>query len=57
MEHLVCEARAAGAESLYAEVSLTARPFFERKGFAVEAQQEVPVGKQRLTNFRMRRRF
>ncbi len=57
MEHLVREARAAGAESLYAEVSLTARPFFERKGFAVEMQQEVPVGKQRLTNFRMRRRF
>lgn len=55
MEHLLREARAAGAPSLYAEVSLTARPFFERHGFVVETQQEVPVGNQRLANFRMRR--
>jgi len=55
MEHLAREARAAGAPSLYAEVSLTARPFFERQGFVVEAQQEVPVGNERLANFRMRR--
>jgi putative acetyltransferase len=55
MEHLAREARAAGAPSLYAEVSLTARPFFERHGFAVEVQQEVPVGNERLANFRMRR--
>jgi len=57
MEHLEREARAAGAPSLYAEVSLTARPFFERKGFVIEAQQEVPIGGERLTNFRMRRRL
>lgn len=55
MSHLEREATALGARSLYAEVSLTARAFFERKGFVVESRHEAPVGGERLENFRMRK--
>jgi putative acetyltransferase len=49
------EARAAlmGLSRIFVEASLTARPFFERKGFTVIAQQEVTIRGQTLTNFRM----
>lgn len=35
------------------EVSLTARPFFERKGYVVEAEQKRKANKLSLTNFWM----
>ena len=38
---------------LISDVSITARPFFERKGFAVVREQEVAIGGTSLTNFRM----
>lgn len=38
---------------LYSEVSITARPFFERCGFRVIASQTVAVRGQEFTNYRM----
>ena len=40
---------------LHSEVSRTARGFFERRGFAVVAEQTVVVRGVELTNFRMRK--
>ena len=45
------------APSLFAEVSLTARPFFERQGFVVEKQQTVTVSHVDMTNFAMRKQL
>lgn len=39
------------------EASLTARPFFERRGFEVVAPQEVQKRSQVLKNFRMEKRL
>lgn len=38
---------------LFSEVSLTARPFFEKWGFRVETEQTVWIGTVALENFRM----
>lgn len=38
---------------LFSEVSLTARPFFEKQGFVVEREQTVQIGTVALKNFRM----
>ena len=40
---------------LYSEVSITARPFFERMGFKVIKHQEVEVKGQHLTNYVMKK--
>jgi len=42
-----------GIGRLFAEASLTARPFFERRGFSVIAAQQVEKRGQVLRNFRM----
>jgi GNAT superfamily N-acetyltransferase len=42
-----------GLVRLFTEASITARPFFESKGFVVLAQQEVECRGQRFVNFRM----
>jgi putative acetyltransferase len=47
------EAGKLGLTRLTAEASLTARPFFERRGFVVLARQTVEVRGQQLDNFRM----
>jgi len=46
-------ATARGINRLSTEASLTARPFFERRGFSVLASQRVEKRGQFLTNFRM----
>lgn len=38
---------------LFADVSITARPFFEAKGFKVKSQQSVVIRDVELTNFLM----
>lgn len=43
------------AESVWANVSITARPFFESQGFLVERQREPSLQGVRLVNFRMRK--
>lgn len=49
------EARRLGATELYADVSITARPFFERHGFIVESEQHPVRHGVQLVNFRMRK--
>jgi len=46
-------ARAQGIRRLFTYASLTARPFFERRGFKVVAPNAVEVRGERLANFRM----
>jgi putative acetyltransferase len=46
-------ATAQGINRLFTEASLTARPFFERRGFSVLASQCVEKRGQLLTNVRM----
>lgn len=42
-----------GIDRLYAHVSITARPFFEKWGFAVDASRTVYIQGVALNNFRM----
>lgn len=49
------EARLRGIGRLFAEVSITARPFFERQGFSVIAPQEVELRGEKFLNYRMER--
>lgn len=46
-------ARAHGLARIFTEASLTARPFFERRGFSVLAHQTVEKRGQTLANVRM----
>jgi putative acetyltransferase len=48
-------ARERALAAIFTEASITARPFFERRGFAVAARQLVEIRGQRLANFRMRK--
>lgn len=57
LEQLVEEAVAAGISRLFAEASITARPFFERHGFAVELEQQVEIRGELLTNFVMKKKL
>ena len=50
-------ARAVGLARLFTEASITARPFFERRGFQLLQTQIVTRRGQDLTNFRMARRL
>ncbi len=50
---LEAEARALGLTRLHSEVSLTARPFFERRGFVVVTPQRVTVNGETYDNFKM----
>ena len=45
--------KAQGLNRLYSEVSITARPFFERRGFRVIAPQLVTARGQEFLNYRM----
>lgn len=47
------ECTAAGLSRAFVEASLCARPVFEKKGFQVLEQQQVALGEERLTNFKM----
>lgn len=46
-------ARDLGVEKIFTEASITAKPFFERRGFAVLRQNTVWHGGVGLTNFSM----
>jgi putative acetyltransferase len=48
-------ARAQGLPEIFTEASLTARPFFEQRGFSVLAAQLVEKRGQILKNFRMKK--
>lgn len=50
-------AREQGLERLFTEASMTARPFFEKRGFVVEAEQQVHKRGETFTNYRMAKRL
>jgi putative acetyltransferase len=53
MQHILNVALHRGTGRLYSNVSITARPFFERWGFLAESPQEVTIQGVILRNFRM----
>jgi len=53
MEAVKDEARSLGLTRLFAEVSITARPFFEKHGFRHLRDNEVHIGDVALVNFIM----
>ena len=53
LQQVETAARDLGVERLYTEASITARPFFERRGFRLIARQTVVRGAQPFVNFRM----
>ncbi len=57
MNAVVREAKVKGIERLFAEVSITARPFFAAKGFELVKEQTVKPRGIEMTNFVMERRF
>ena len=50
-------ARSKGIGVITSEVSITARPFFERKGYVVEKEQRVRANRLYMTNFKMRKQL
>lgn len=46
-----------GNSAVWAQVSVTARPFFEKRGFGVEKEQTVECRGQKFLNYRMRRKL
>jgi len=55
LAHVEAQARSEGTPALTADVSITARPFFERHGFTVEAEQHPVKAGVELTNYKMRK--
>jgi putative acetyltransferase len=55
MQRIHAHAESVRMTSLFSDVSITARPFFEHWGFAVEQQQRLVVAGISLTNYRMRK--
>ena len=53
LEQAEAYAHMQGAVRITSEVSLTARPFFERKGYRVDREQQIDRGGVLLTNFLM----
>jgi putative acetyltransferase len=54
MQRILETAQSRGMESLFADVSVTARPFFEAWGFKAERSQSVSTRGVELLNYRMR---
>lgn len=53
LEQVETAARAGSLGRIFTEASITARPFFERRGFRLLTAQQVAHRGQVLTNFRM----
>lgn len=54
---LDAHARQRGFVEVYADVSLTARPFFAQRGFKIVREQQQQVGTTLFTNYRMVKRL
>lgn len=50
-------AREKGVDKISSEVSITARPFFEKQGFVVEEVQKRKANRLRLTNYKMSKKL
>ncbi|ALE06146.1 acetyltransferase [Arthrobacter sp. ERGS1:01] len=57
LAHAEAHARSNGTPALSADVSITARPFFEQHGFTVEAEQHPVKAGVELTNYKMRKQL
>jgi putative acetyltransferase len=57
LNHVESEAARLGLARLHTEASITARPFFEKKGFRVLAPQTVSLRGQDFVNYRMEKRL
>ncbi|YCO04937.1 GNAT family N-acetyltransferase [Vibrio sp. VNB-15] len=57
MVHVFKQAKAKGLTRLFSEVSITARPFYERLGFIGVKEQQVEVRGATLTNYVMEKRL
>lgn len=57
LDAILEEARRLGIHQLIADVSITARPFFERQGFAVLSPQVVVLRGVEFRNYRMARQL
>ena len=55
MEKILETAASRGTESLFADVSLNAKPFFEKWGFMTETLQTVSIRGVNLVNAKMRK--
>lgn len=55
LERVEISARSRGLARLFTQASITARPFFERRGFTVIQEQSVVRRGQKFANFRMDR--
>lgn len=53
MNEVFKRAREQGIDRIYADVSITAKPFFEKMGFQVEKAQTVEIRGMKLDNFMM----
>ncbi|MBW4616289.1 MAG: GNAT family N-acetyltransferase [Desmonostoc vinosum HA7617-LM4] len=53
LEQIELKARFLGINKLFVEASITAKPFFENKGFIIVIKQEVERRGQKFTNFVM----
>ncbi|AQM20597.1 GNAT family N-acetyltransferase [Vibrio anguillarum] len=53
MEHVFKVGTSRGITKYYSEVSITARPFYEKFGFKVVKEQSIEVRGQKLQNFVM----
>ena len=50
-------ARQNAVDHLFSDVSIAAKPFFERWGFVVEKEQQVRIQREVLKNYRMLRKL
>jgi putative acetyltransferase len=57
LERIELEAAIQGVDCLYTEASITAQPFFERRGFETIAAQDVEYAGTTFRNYRMRKRM
>jgi putative acetyltransferase len=53
MEHVFKVGKSRGITRFYSEVSMTARPFYERLGFHIVKEQIIEIRRQKLRNFVM----
>ena len=53
MEHVLSVGELQGITRFYSEVSITARPFYEKFGFKVAKEQTIEIRGQKLRNFVM----
>lgn len=54
LDELLASAANNNISVITSDVSITARPFFEKKGFITEARQEIIINHVCLTNFKMK---